>query len=156
MSNVIKAPQAQAHRFQRFSLSDVQAEAREIIARARSEADAIGVESIVLERNEKDLVPFPPDTGSILIIGPQNLWELYPTLTGLLAESGYAYDLVEYSSPWNGPVRQQDYLASLPVQAAQYDHVLLVLRGYFSIHSFSQLGVWKNMESWMTTEPSGP
>jgi flagellar assembly protein FliH len=43
MSNVIKAPQAiaQADRFTGFSLRDVQDEAREIIARARSEAETI-------------------------------------------------------------------------------------------------------------------
>src|SRR5574341_1436270 len=38
--------------------------------------------------------------------------------------------------------------------AAQYGHTRFARRGYFSSHSSNQLGFWKNIESWMTSEPT--
>src|SRR2546428_14126695 len=40
--------------------------------------------------------------------------------------------------------------------AAQYGHTRRARRGQVSIQSRSQRGLWKNIESWITTEPLGP
>ncbi|MEW5872544.1 MAG: glycoside hydrolase family 3 N-terminal domain-containing protein [Chloroflexota bacterium] len=88
-------------------------------------ADEIGYRSITVIQDDAGLLPLPPAPQRILAVGPQESWGLYPALQAALGQSGYKLQLVTYSGPWNGPVTERSYLNTLPIQASQFDLVLV-------------------------------
>lgn len=86
----------------------------------------VGYRSVLVLRDDADLVPLSPEMKSILIVGPTDGWGLYPVLTAALQDHGYAPQVIIYSNPWNGAVPEQGYLQTLPAQAAQHDLVMML------------------------------
>ena len=85
-----------------------------------------GYRAVTLFRDQPGYVPLPPAPQNILIIGPTDGWGLYPTLGEALQQNGYSYQIVTYSSPWNGAVPEVGYLDTLPIQAANYDFTVVL------------------------------
>jgi beta-N-acetylhexosaminidase len=88
-------------------------------------ASDIGYRAVTLYRDENRLIPIPSEVNNLLIIGPTDGWGLYSILGTALAESGYTYHVVTYSSPWNGRIPERSYLDTLPNQALSYDLILM-------------------------------
>lgn len=86
----------------------------------------VGYHAVAKVKDDLKLVPLPAGSKRILVIGPQDGWNLYPRLLPALREIGYTPELVEFSGPWNGPVPETDYLQSLPQKAARFDFLLVL------------------------------
>ena len=88
-------------------------------------ASDIGYRAVTQYRDQNRLIPIPSEANNLLIIGPTDGWGLYTILGTALAENGYNYHVVTYSSPWNGRIPERSYLNTLPNQALSYDLVLV-------------------------------
>lgn len=84
-------------------------------------ATEIGRNSLALFRDEDSLLPIPEEIKKILVIGPDEDWEFYPELKTRLENSGRKVELVNYSPPWEGTIKEREYVQTLPKKAEKYD-----------------------------------
>jgi len=81
--------------------------------------------SVALYKNEGDLIPLADNVRNILVIAPDPSWEFYQQLAKAFNAKGRKTTFVYYSPPWDGPVKEVDYLDSVPKQARNYDLTLV-------------------------------
>lgn len=88
-------------------------------------AYAFGERSVAVLKEGADLVPIPKELTEVLIIGPDEDWDLYAALDAGLKENGHAPAFARYPVPWFGKIQDEELRSDLPVRAAGYDIVLL-------------------------------
>jgi beta-N-acetylhexosaminidase len=81
--------------------------------------------SVALYKNESGLIPLSNNIRNILVIAPDPSWEFYQQLAKAFSAKGRKTKFVYYSSPWDGPVQEVEYLDTLPEQARDYDLTLV-------------------------------
>lgn len=79
----------------------------------------------VLLKDDLDYVPLPFQSSRILIIAPRKEWNFYADLEQALIAHGHTPEYVFYSPPWEEPVKEAEYLTSLPARMADYDVTLV-------------------------------
>lgn len=84
-------------------------------------AAEIGRNSLALFRDEDSLLPIPEQIEKILVIGPDDSWEFYSELETRLENTGREVDVVNYSPPWDGTIKEREYVQTLPKKAEKYD-----------------------------------
>lgn len=85
----------------------------------------IGQRAVTVFKGNGSLVPLPGDIRQVLIIGPDASWDFYPMLEAALQTQGIRTERVNYSPPWEGIIKEQDLLQTLPKTAQKFDLVLL-------------------------------
>ena len=88
-------------------------------------ADKIGAQAVVLYKNDASLVHFPDTVNNVLVVGPEEEWDLYTELDAELRGRGITPTFIHYPPPWEGLVEAEDLLINLPGQAEGYDLVLV-------------------------------
>ncbi len=88
-------------------------------------AYALGERSVAVLKEGADLVPIPKELTDILIIGPDEDWDVYAALSEGLQENGQTATFARYPVPWFGKIEDEQLRYDLPIRAAGYDLVLL-------------------------------
>jgi beta-N-acetylhexosaminidase len=85
----------------------------------------IGEQAVALLKNNVGMVPLSEGLSSILIIGPDEDWDLYTAMEARLKDSGITPAFARYPVPWGGKIEADELLSELPARAVGYDVVLL-------------------------------
>ena len=88
-------------------------------------ATQAGEQSVTLYRDQADLVPLPDGKQRMLVVSPTTDWDMLAPLETWLAQQDYQTTYKYYSPPWEGAVKEIDWLESLPAQASKYDFALV-------------------------------
>ena len=80
-----------------------------------------GQNSLALFRDNQSLLPVSDDIQSVLIIGPDENWEFYSELVQRLEDQGKEVEVVNYSPPWDGTIKERELVQTLPRDAERYD-----------------------------------
>ena len=84
-------------------------------------ASEVGQKAVALFRDTDNLIPIPAEIENILVIGPDESWEFYADLETQLENHGKEVDSVYYSPPWEGTIKEREFVQALPEKAADYD-----------------------------------
>jgi beta-N-acetylhexosaminidase len=88
-------------------------------------ANSFGERSVAVLKEGAGLVPIPKELTDVLIIGPDEDWDLYAALDEGLKKTGHAPAFARYPVPWFGKIQDEELRNDLPIRAAGYDMVLL-------------------------------
>ena len=84
-----------------------------------------GEQSVTLYRDQADLVPLPAGKQRMLVVAPTTDWDMLAPLETWLAQQDYQTTYKYYSPPWEGAVKEMDWLESIPARASEYDFALV-------------------------------
>ena len=85
----------------------------------------LGKQAVTLIKDDAGLVPLPKSVASVLVMGPGENWELYPTLKTALSKNGFNTEFYGFPPPWEGAIKNGQLLEQLSSQASKNDLVLL-------------------------------